>query len=317
MKKISGLTNGVIVLAAAVSSVLADDLEANFQSPPDSARPGVYWYFMDGNLDQKEMIKDLDSMKQAGLGNLVYLEVNVNVPRGPVVSMSPQWQEMFATTMHHAEKIGIDVTLGSGPGWTGTGGPWIKQEESMQHLVYSETNVKGPSSFNGKLPIAPQRDHWWKMLDCKFYEDVAVYAFPACAAVIKKSDEKAFYKRPSYSSGETSGFFSAPAKHADVPARDVIDPKKIVDLTKSLQKDGTLKWQVPAGDWTIMRFGRRSNGTSNRPASHPVVGLDNDKFDKKLLEKHFDHYCGKLIDKVGKRAPGLKGGLKAIHLESW
>lgn len=317
MKTTATLTNIVIALALTVLPATSGDLENSFKSPPDSARPGVYWYFMDGNLDQKEMIKDLDSMKEAGLGNVIHLEVNVNVPRGPVESLSPQWFEMFANTIHHAEKIGIDVTLGTGPGWTGSGGPWIKQEESMQHLVYSETNAKGPSSFDAKLPVAPQRDHWWKMLDCEFYQDVAVYAFPACDPVIEKSDEKAFYKRPSYSSGETSGFFSAPAKHAAVPAQNVIDPTKIIDLTKYLQEDGTLKWKVPAGDWTIMRFGRRSNGTSNRPASLPVVGLDHDKFDKKLLEKHFDHYTGKLIEKVGTRAPGLKGGLKAIHLDSW
>ena len=64
----SGITNGAA-------------LEDEFRDPPDSARPGVYWYFMDGNLDQKEMINDLDSMKAAGLGNVVYLEVNVDVPQ--------------------------------------------------------------------------------------------------------------------------------------------------------------------------------------------------------------------------------------------
>ena len=54
-------------------------LEDDFVNPPDSARPGVYWYFMDGNLDQQEMINDLDSMKEAGLvvlkqtGNMVQL----------------------------------------------------------------------------------------------------------------------------------------------------------------------------------------------------------------------------------------------------
>ena len=37
-------------------------------NPPDSARPGAYWFFMDGNLDRDEMIRDLDSMKEAGFG---------------------------------------------------------------------------------------------------------------------------------------------------------------------------------------------------------------------------------------------------------
>lgn len=306
-----------IIFTALLNLANAASLEEAFVDPPDSARPGVYWYFMDGNLDQQEMINDLDSMKQAGLGNVVYLEVNVDVPRGPVESLSPQWLEMFANTVRHAEKIGIDVTIGTGPGWTGSGGPWIKPEESMQHLVYSETNIKGPVDYNAKLPVAAQRDHWWKMLECDFYEDAAVYAFPACKPVIENPDEKAFYKRPAYSSGHSTAYLPAPAKHADVSAEDVIDPEQIIDLTKNLQKDGTLQWDVPEGEWTVLRFGRRSNGTSNRPASHPVVGLDHDKFDKKLLEKHFENYCGKLINKVGKRAANSGGGLKAIHLDSW
>lgn len=30
-----------------------DQLKEGFINPPDSARPGVYWYFMDGNLDRE------------------------------------------------------------------------------------------------------------------------------------------------------------------------------------------------------------------------------------------------------------------------
>ena len=63
-------------------------MEKNFVNPPDSARPGVYWYFMDGNLNGKEMTADLESMKAAGLGNLVFLEVDIGMPKGPVKFMS-------------------------------------------------------------------------------------------------------------------------------------------------------------------------------------------------------------------------------------
>ncbi len=66
----------------------AQDLVKNFLTPPDAARPGVYWYFMDGNLNGKEMTADLEAMKQAGIGNLVFLEVNVGVPKGPVKWMT-------------------------------------------------------------------------------------------------------------------------------------------------------------------------------------------------------------------------------------
>ena len=49
------------------------ELQRNFQTPPESARPGVYWYFMDGNVSKEGMTKDLEAMKQAGIGSVVFL----------------------------------------------------------------------------------------------------------------------------------------------------------------------------------------------------------------------------------------------------
>ena len=80
-----------------------NELAGRFQNPPDSARPGVYWYFMDGNMDREETTADLEAMKQAGIGNLVFLEVNVGVPRGTVDFMSEQWQDFF---VHAVRQIG-------------------------------------------------------------------------------------------------------------------------------------------------------------------------------------------------------------------
>ena len=34
------------------------ELERGFVHPPDSARPWVYWYFMDGNQDRAAMTAD-------------------------------------------------------------------------------------------------------------------------------------------------------------------------------------------------------------------------------------------------------------------
>ncbi len=49
-----------------------DDLKRDFTSPPSSSFPGVYWYFMDGNLSREGMTKDLESMKEAGISNLIF-----------------------------------------------------------------------------------------------------------------------------------------------------------------------------------------------------------------------------------------------------
>lgn len=67
-----------------------DLLFHEFINPPNSAYPGVYWYFMDGNLSASGMTADLESMKKAGISHVIFLEVNVGVPRGPIDYLSPE-----------------------------------------------------------------------------------------------------------------------------------------------------------------------------------------------------------------------------------
>lgn len=306
----------ILVLLMAGLEAGGASLEAAFTDPPDSARPGVYWYFMDGNLSEEEMRKDLESMAEVGIGNLVFLEVNVGVPRGPVEFMSDEWQALFAKAVRHAERLGIDITLGAGPGWTGSGGPWVPAEQSMQHLVFSTVEVTGPRIFDETLPVPEQRSTQWHQMRSPFYEDVLVYAFPSAPPAIEDINEKALYERNPYTSMPgVKPYLPAPAIYQDIDDHPAIDPDDLIDLTGQLDADGRLRWEVPAGDWTILRMGRRSTGASTRPAPEPGVGFDHDKFDRAALEDHFANYYGVLLDEVGPRAE--KHGWTAVHLDSW
>ncbi len=307
------------------SRLRGDDLAVRFQNPPDSARPGVYWYFMDGNLNRQEMTVDLESMKQAGIGNLVFLEVNVGVPRGPVDFMSEPWQELFVHAVREAERLGIEITLGSGPGWAGSGGPWVRPEQSMQHLVASSIEVKGPMHFNSKLPVPEPRSPYFstvtKELQNKrqaYFEDVAVLAYPTLQADanVQSIDEKALYYREPFSSKPgVKPYLPAPAEHPSVPGSACVEIDKINDLTDRLKPDGTLDWEIPAGDWTIMRFVSRNNGANTRPAPQSGYGFECDKFSSRSLGEHFDNYIGKLLEKVGPRKAGA--GWTMLHIDSW
>ncbi|MEI6194115.1 MAG: glycosyl hydrolase [Verrucomicrobiota bacterium] len=313
-------TTKTFLLAAAIamwsSVVKADDLADGFLNPPDSARPGVYWYFMDGNLNGKEMTADLEAMKQAGLGNLVFLEVNVGVPPGPVKFMSAPWQDLFAKAVHDAERFGLDISLGTGPGWCGSGGPWVKPEQSMQHLVSSTVNVSGPTNFNAALPLPVQRTTQFHKLQSPFYEDVAVFAFPKRQPIIAAIDEKAlFIREPFTSAKQVKPFLPTSANYAEPEKSAVIQPDEMLDLTTHLGTNGVLNCNVPAGEWTILRMGRRTTGASSRPAPEPGVGLECDKLDAQALAEHLDHYVGILLGKIGSRAP--KHGLTTLHIDSW
>ncbi|MCX6997350.1 MAG: glycosyl hydrolase, partial [Kiritimatiellaeota bacterium] len=149
-----------------------------------------------------------------------------------------------------------------------------------------------------------------------FYEDVVVYAFPKCNPVIGDIDEKALYGRNPFSSMPgVKAYLPAPASFPEPDKANVIDPAKLIDLTIRVRADGKLAWDVPAGEWTIMRMGRRSTGANTRPAPAAGAGLEHDKFDPAALDEHFANYCGKLLAKLGPRAK--QHGWTAVHLDSW
>ncbi len=299
-----------------------------FLNPPDSSRLGVYWYFMDGNLSQDGMTKDLESMKKAGIRNVIFLEVNVGIPRGPVDFLSTQWQQLFKHAVIECEKLGIRMTLGIGPGWNGSGGPWVAPDQSMQHLVSSTIYVSGPGNHKIKLPVplpkkpyfgegvfSPELKKQWN----DFYKDVAVLAFPTPALnkKIEDIDEKALYYRAPFSSKPgVKPFLASFSDYADAPAAD-IKKNQIIDLTDKLRPDGTLNWVAPVGNWTIMRFGSRNNGAVTRPAPVQGLGFEADKFDTVALNAHLEKYVGTILNNIGTIDTTKFGGLHVLHIDSW
>ncbi|MFI5381985.1 MAG: glycosyl hydrolase, partial [Tepidisphaerales bacterium] len=120
-------------------TVAAADLDQGFAKPPDTARPQTYWFVMDGNFNRAGITADLEAIKRVGLGGVLFMEVDVGIPKGPVKFMSPPWRELFKHANAEAARLGLEITMPASPGWTGSGGPWVKPEQSMQKLVFSET----------------------------------------------------------------------------------------------------------------------------------------------------------------------------------
>lgn len=325
------LARWILAGLATIPLVDAADLETAFRNQPGAARPGVYWYFMDGNQDRNEMVNDLRAMRDAGLGSVIFLEVDLGMARGPVPFMSDAWQDNVAHAFVEAGKLGMEVILGTGPGWSGSGGSWVGVEDSMQHLVGGGVRVSGPAKFDQILPVPPphpanryagmspahkqQREQWFR--------DVAVLAYPASngeVAGIEDAEIKTLKDIRPYSIRMTKMRFVMPqAAYAEPDAGRVIDPGRVMDLTNKLQPDGRLAWEVPAGEWTIMRFVSRATGQTTRPAPQTGHGFEHDKFSADTYQRHWDHYQKKLLDRTialgGPLQPGR--GLTTVHLDSW
>ncbi len=275
----------------------ADDLRAAFAHPPDSARPWVYWFWLNGNITKVGITADLEAMKRVGIGGVLIMEVDQGIPVGPVDFMSDQWREMFSHVVSEANRLGLEVNMNDDAGWNGSGGPWIKPEESMQKVVFSETSVEGPKPFEDVLPQPAAV--------ANYYQDIAVQAFPTPGAFrIDNIQAKACYQ---------TGFI-LPGPIGDTPPDAAIAPEKLVDLTAKMDKDGRLAWDVPAGQWTIMRIGHTSTGALNQPSPKSGQGLECDKLSKEGMDAQFNGMMKKLIDDAG---PLAGKSLVATHIDSW
>lgn len=319
---------GLVCLATIPAFSVADELTEGFLHPPDTARPWVYWFIMDGNLSREGITADFEAMRDAGIGGVILMEVNVGIPRGPVEFMSEEWRALFKHAVEEAERLGLEITLNAGPGWTGSGGPWVKAEQSMQHLVASAVDVSGPVRLDQVLSIpeplppyfgAQGLPQWLTEARAAFYADEAVLAFPRVDDTrIEDIDEKALYVREPYTSKPgVPQFLPASASYPSTAPDAAISRESIVDLTRRLQPDGRLIWDVPKGNWTILRFGRRNTGANTRPAPEPGLGFESDKFDPAALDAHFDAFVGSLLRTIGPRPLRRTSGWTMLHIDSW
>jgi hypothetical protein len=272
-------------------------LEKNFVHPPDSARPWVYWFWLNGNITREGITADLEAMKRVGIGGVLIMEVDQGAPVGPVAFMSPQWRELFKHVVAEAQRLGLEVNMNDDAGWNGSGGPWIKPEQSMQKVVWSETTVEGPKRFEGTLP-PPQAV-------AGYCRDIVVLAFPAPGEFrIDNIQGKAAYERRGV--GATS--------EKKLPPEMVIDHSRIVDLSQQMDQQGHLTWKVPAGKWTVLRIGHTSTGMTNAPSPATGRGLECDKLSQEGIEAQFAGMMGPLIADVG---PAAGKTLVATHIDSW
>ncbi|MDR1383776.1 MAG: hypothetical protein LBJ67_08030, partial [Planctomycetaceae bacterium] len=148
-------------------------IEKNFVAPPENFRTGTYWYWMSNHISKEGVIKDLQSMKKAGI-NWVILGSDIvsgtDKYFGKVKVFSPEWYEIMHTTLKTATELDIEVGLFNSPGWSQSGGPWVKPENSMRYLATSETRVKGPAKIEQKLPQPTEH-----------FQDVKVVAVPVAS----------------------------------------------------------------------------------------------------------------------------------------
>ena len=177
MKKILSLLIATAFIA--MSSCTGDSsspasfttIEKGFKNP-DSMQLAVYWYWLSDNISKEGVIKDLEAMKKVGINRAFIGNIGLDdVPYGKVKLFTPEWWEITHTALKKATELGIEIGMFNSPGWSQSGGPWIKPEQSMRYLASSQISVKGSKGIGEtkiKLPEVAK----------DAMEDVKIIAYP-------------------------------------------------------------------------------------------------------------------------------------------
>ena len=143
-------------------------MASGFSEPPADYRPWIWWHWNNQNISREGIKADLKAMKDAGISGVQIFDVGMGGPKGKVEFMSDEWLSCFRLALEEADKLELKVGIHNCPGWSSSGGPWIKPPNSMKRLVSSATKIAGPVKFSGKL-AAPPMAH-------DYYEDIALFA---------------------------------------------------------------------------------------------------------------------------------------------
>ena len=159
----------IIVSTSAAAQEGINQIEKNFKNIPWSQPTGVYWYWVSGNMSADGVVKDLQAMKKAGITRVQIgmIGEGQGAPQGPVRMFTEEWWNILHTMFKTAGDLGIEVGLFNCPGWSQSGGPWVKPSQSMRYLGSVKDTLTGPSLFKGKLPVVGENA-----------QDVNVLAYP-------------------------------------------------------------------------------------------------------------------------------------------
>lgn len=130
----------------------------------------TWMHMMNNNASKEGLTKDLQGLADAGVGGALVFSVKQRIADGRVAFNSSEWREILVHGAKEAERLGLKLGVHNCDGWTSSGGPWVKIEDSMKQVVCSDTVVKG-----GKVAVTlPQPATFGG-----FYRDIAVLAYPA------------------------------------------------------------------------------------------------------------------------------------------
>ncbi len=233
-----------------------------FVNPPASYRPGAFWCWLNGNMSDAAITRDLEAMKAKGINRAEIWDVAAIKDPAFIPAGGEFLGDESVSRIKHAiaegKRLKMSIGIVASSGWN-AGGSWVTPDWASKNLFFSKVEVTGPRTLNMDLPF-PKFPEGCPMKDQNtpvFYKDVSVLAVPYTAKMT------------------------------------IDDVSRVVSLTPFF-KDGKLRWEVPRGKWTILRFVCSNNGQQLIVPSPNSNGLFIDFFDPQATIRHLQHFMDRL-----------------------
>ena len=237
-------------------------LSDEFNNTPMSSRPGAFWCWLNGNMSATSITRDLEAMKSKGINRAEIWDVAAVqnpsfIPAGGEF-LGDESVKLIRHAISEGKRLKMSIGIVASSGWN-AGGSWVTPDWASKNLFFSKVEVAGPRALTIELPFPkfPEGCPMKNRDTPAFYKDVSVLAVP-------------------YSTKMT-----------------IDDVSRVVSLT-AFYKNGKLKWNVPEGKWTIVRFVCSNNGQQLIVPSPNSNGLFIDFFDPEATKRHLKHFMDRL-----------------------
>ncbi len=278
MKKIAWLVWSVCALAGAFAG---PDLKELFLNPPKAARPWCYWWWQNGHADEASITADLEAMKAAGFGGLLFSdsmgywddEDHVLLPPREIAVMSPEWRRLVQHAIRECARLGLVFTMNTATSGGKLCGPWKVGPDAPKRLM---CRVLPP----GETAAKP---------DFPFWREVDTIAVAASPEEADKLVAKGWFEAGDGTRTQHAGVKNKSEKRTWIPSRE---PARAAP--------GDKVYTLVFGSTTI-----------------PGHETDVDVLDPKAVTAHFNRFCGAVMDDAGADLVGRDKTFAGVYSVSW
>jgi len=273
------------------------DLAQGFENPSDEYRPWCYWFWLNGHVDRQTTDKDLEAIKNLGFGGILIVDPrgywddddHVKMAAPEIDFMSDEWLDNVCYAVKKADSLGLQVTMNLSSCGGSFKGPWDLGEDSPKRLMHQAVQLKGGSRCEISLD-APK--------GLPYYHDVALWAVRHDGDLSPDLTWK-MSGDGSYDMSATSG-----RKMDGNTVNTAIKALECIDLSSEVSGQ-KLIWDVPQGNWTLLRFGS---------STIPNFEHDVDVLDPEAVRRHIE----RIVEPIRQRVPNLLGKtLTHFYSVSW